>query len=167
MKEKMIDTILPLITVAAVILIAVVIGSCLGNRDSPPGSYANVRQVTAEQTNSNSVNAETSKSLSGSISIPGFERIIIKAGQLNQEIKLYNPQKNNCYFQISIYLSEGTEIFRSGLLAPGKALNSIKLAHALQQGTYKGAFLRYSCYSIADLQPLNGADINFTLEVEP
>ena len=32
MKEKIVDTILPLITVAAVILISVVIGSNLGNR---------------------------------------------------------------------------------------------------------------------------------------
>jgi hypothetical protein len=46
-------------------------------------------------------------SMSESISIPGFERATMKAKQLHQEISFYNPKQNNCYFQISILLSEG------------------------------------------------------------
>lgn len=99
MKDKFLDTILPLITVSAVILISVVIGSNLGNRDSPPGANSTVQTVMNEQP----VDILTdTASISDSISIPGFERAKMKAKQLHQEISFYNPKQNNCYFQISI-----------------------------------------------------------------
>jgi len=102
-----------------------------------------------------------------SIAIPGFDSLTMKEGQADQKVKLYNPEQNKCYFVLSIYLQDGKEIFHSSKLAPGEELNKIKLAQPLKAGTYKGAKLRYYCYDFEDLQPLNGADINFTLEVKP
>jgi hypothetical protein len=164
MKEKLVETILPLITVTAVILISVMVGSNIANRDSPISSPSPIQEVMQPV---ESFTANTGdKTPSGSISIPGFDRVTMKAKQLNQDITLYNPQQNDCYFQISIMLSEGVEIYRSGLLKPGQTLTSIKLSRTLEKGTYDGAILRYSCFTMDDLQPLNGADTKFTLEVE-
>jgi hypothetical protein len=103
----------------------------------------------------------------GSIAIPGFDRLTMKAGETKQEVTLYNPQQNECYFVLSMYLSDGAEIFHSSKLAPGETLDSIELTRPLEAGTYEGVTLRYTCYAFDDLKPLNGADINFKLEVEP
>lgn len=103
----------------------------------------------------------------GSIAIPGFDRMILKAGKTEQKAALFNPGENECYFVLGIYLPDGTEIFRSSKLAPGEALESIELKQPLEAGAHDGATLRYTCYAFDDLSPLNGADVNFRLEVEP
>lgn len=102
-----------------------------------------------------------------SITIPGFDSLTMKEGQTTQKVTLYNPQQNKCYFVLSMYLQDDKEIFHSSKLAPGEKLDTIELRQPLKAGTYEGAKLRYSCYAFDDLQPLNGADINFKLEVEP
>ena len=103
----------------------------------------------------------------GAISVPGFDRMIVKAGKTEQEAALFNPQGNDCYFVLTMYLPDGSEIYHSSKLAPGEKLEKIELERALEAGTYDGATLRYACYAFDDLKPLNGADINFRLEVEP
>lgn len=67
---------------------------------------------------------------------------------------------------ISLFLPGRAEIYRSGLLPPGKELNSIELLRPLEVGTYEGAFIRYACLSLENMEPLNGAEMNFTLEVK-
>lgn len=99
--------------------------------------------------------------------IPGFDCITLKAGKESQRVELYNPPQNECYFLISILLPDGTEIYKSEMLAPGQAISSISLNKALKAGIYEESSLIYSCYSIEDLSTMNGASIMFTLEVKP
>jgi hypothetical protein len=99
------------------------------------------------------------------IAIPGYAQLVMKAGDVMQDVELHNPQENSCYFVISIILPDGTEVFRSGLIEPGQKIDVIKLSQPLKAGTYENAVLRYSCYSIKDKKKLNGADTKFTLEV--
>lgn len=89
----------------------------------------------------------------------------MKAGDIIQEISLHNPAENPCYFVITIALPDGTGIYRSGMIEPGQKTSEIKLAQPLEAGTYKEAILQYSCYSVKDKTPMNGADMKFTLEV--
>lgn len=106
----------------------------------------------------------------GSIAIPGYERIILTAGQRTQAVTLENPPANDCYFVISILLPDGTELYKSGLIAPGSRVESIKLLITPEAGIYENAILRYSCWAVADdgtMQELNGADTILTLEVNP
>lgn len=103
---------------------------------------------------------------SDSISIPGFEQITLAEGKTLQEVRLYNPPANPCYFVISLFLPDGAEIYRSGLLPPGKELDTIELLRPLDAGTYEGAFIRYSCLSLDGMTSLNGADVDLTLEVK-
>lgn len=99
------------------------------------------------------------------IAIPGYARLVMKAGDLMQNVKLHNPAENPCYFVVSIILPDGTEVFRSGLLEPGQKIDAIKLSQSLEAGTYNDAILRYTCYSSKDKAPMNGADTKFILEV--
>lgn len=103
----------------------------------------------------------------GSISIPGFEKMTIPAGKSNVGCNIYNPEKNSCYFVAVISLDDGREIYRSDLIAPGKAIYSMTLSEPLEDGIYN-ATLTYYCYATDENQTeLNGATTHFILEVTP
>lgn len=110
-------------------------------------------------------NSGASINSSSGIEIPGYEVITMRAGEFSQKVRFFNPEGNQCYFQITIQLPDRTELFRSGMIPPGRTIEEIKLEETLEAGTYEGAFLLYSCYSLTDLQELNGATTQFTLEV--
>ena len=100
-----------------------------------------------------------------SISIPGFERMTIPAGEKTVPATLYNPEGNECYFKISIILSASSEeIYASKLISPGQRLYQIELSRALEAGTYS-AVLHYNAYTLTDQKDLNGANVPFELVV--
>ena len=102
-----------------------------------------------------------------SIEIPGFEGLHLQADQEKQAISLSNPKQNQCYFQITLCLEDGTELWKTELIEPGKASRTIKLNHKLKTGTYPNAVLKYACFKMdEDLTPLNGAETKITLWVK-
>ena len=101
-----------------------------------------------------------------SISIPGYDFFEFKANETKQNIILYNPKENTCYFEISFILEDGTKIWTSDLLEPDMSFTSINLDKTLDVGTYENVQLKYECYSLKDLEQLNGADIKVTLFVK-
>ena len=101
-----------------------------------------------------------------SILIPGYETIHFKAGEITQDVIFRNPQENNCRFRMSIYLSDGSEVWKADdFLEPGEAFVSIDLERVLERGTYCNAVMKYECYSLDGGAKLNGAEIRVTLEV--
>ena len=103
---------------------------------------------------------------SGSIAVPGFDRLIVRGRMLDAE-HIHNPERNVCYFVVSITLADGLEVYRSGVLAPGQSVGVVELSSELAPGAYEGVTARYSAFSLDSLSPLNGADIDFILEVLP
>lgn len=98
------------------------------------------------------------------IDIPGFDALNIKANQTDQSVNLYNPQENTVYFKMSIYLSDGTKLWESKLVEPGKAIYKITLNQSLPVGAYENCTLKYECFAMDDAQtPLNGSEIKFTM----
>lgn len=117
---------------------------------------------------SNSAPASTIQKIdTGSVYVPGYDFISMKAGETTIPAKLYNPEGNSCLIKAAIILPDGTEIFRSDMLNPGDTLDKIKLSKTVAAGTYEKTILRYFCYAPGDLRQLNGADVLFTLEVKP
>lgn len=102
-----------------------------------------------------------------SIAIPGYESLTLTANSKVQNLRLSNPRQNQCYFQITLYLEDGTELWKSDLIKPGKASKTMKLNQKLATGTYPNAILKYSCFKMNDeLTPLNGAETKLTLWVK-
>ena len=102
-----------------------------------------------------------------SIAVPGYEGLTLKADSKQQDLCLPNPAQNTCYFQISLFLDDGTLLWRSELIEPGKTSKPINLEKELEKGTYPKAVLHYSCFEMnEDLTPLNGAEIKVTLRVK-
>ena len=100
-----------------------------------------------------------------SISIPGYEKLSFAAGKTAQTVNLKNPLENACTFVLTLTLEDGETLWTGKALSPGEAFTRITLTRALDAGEYP-ATLHYDCYTIEDNQPLNGAEIQLTLEVK-
>lgn len=108
--------------------------------------------------------AESAPGSGENIAIPGYEKLSFAAGKTAQTVNLKNPPENACTFVLTLTL-EGSEILWTGkALSPGEAFTRITLNKALDAGEYP-AMLHYDCYTIEDNQPLNGAEIQLTIEV--
>ena len=101
----------------------------------------------------------------GSIAVPGFARMRIGADTQNVDVNLYNPAENPCYFKISLLLDDGTVLYESGLIEPGKGLYEITLSRALAPGAYD-AVVKYETFSPADMSVMNGVELNIKLIAE-
>ena len=99
------------------------------------------------------------------IAIPGYEKLDFAAGKTAQTVNLKNPAENACTFVLSLTLDDGTTLWTGEALSPGEAFTRITLTKALDAGSY-AATLHYDCYTIEDNTPLNGAEIQLTLEVK-
>ena len=110
--------------------------------------------------------AEVAPGSGENIAIPGYEKLSFAAGKTAQTVNLKNPADNTCAFVLTLTLDEGGETLWTGkALSPGEVFTRITLERALDAGEYP-AKLHYDCYTIEDNQPLNGAEIQLTLEVK-
>lgn len=101
-------------------------------------------------------------SVSVGIAIPGYKSITIDAGVTDVKVNLQNPAGNPCYFVISLLLDDGTQLYKSKMVEPGKGLYEITLSRALEEGEY-GAKVKYETFSLDELNSLNGAEVKITL----
>lgn len=125
--------------------------------------------LIGEKQNDSTQAAETTAAVEkdpSKISVPGYEFIRLKANTKIQDKVLSNPANNSCLFQLSLIMEDGTVIWESGYILPGKNSDPIELAQPLAPGDYP-ATLKYNCFTM-DLSrtPLNGAEIGLTLRVE-
>ena len=99
------------------------------------------------------------------IQIPGYDSLTLSADKKEQNMNLYNPEENTCYFRISLVLkSEEEVLWTSEYIEPGDELRSIRLNRPLKRGEYP-AILQYECFSLKDERPLNGANVELALRV--
>lgn len=99
----------------------------------------------------------------GRITIPGYAGIYFKAGTTQQAVDFHNPEINDCYFKISLYLSNDYLLYESNLIKPGEQLKEITINRKLEKGIYKNCLLVYQCYSLDDETPLNGSTQNIEI----
>ena len=109
--------------------------------------------------------AEANPGSGANIAIPGYEKLSFEAGKTAQAVNLKNPPENACTFVLTLTLEDGETLWTGKALSPGEAFTRIALTRALDAGEYP-ATLHYDCYSLNDNTPLNGAEIQLTLEVK-
>ena len=109
--------------------------------------------------------AEANPGSGENIAIPGYEKLDFAAGKTAQTVNLKNPAENACTFVLTLMLTGGETLWTGKALSPGEAFTRITLTKALDAGSY-AATLHYDCYTIEDNTPLNGAEIQLTLEVK-
>lgn len=152
-QKKVSNRIPWLLTIAAVLLLALAL-------------FLLLKGCETQMPNQDDAAATVEKN-PASIAIPGYEMLELKADSKKQSLCMPNPPQNCCYFQISLYLEDGTLLWQSELIEPGTNSKPIVLSQALEKGMYPNAVLRYSCYSQDEnLTPLNGAETKLTLWVK-
>ena len=109
--------------------------------------------------------AEAAPGSGVSIAIPGYEKLSFAADKRAQPVNLKNPPDNACTFVLTLTLEGGETLWTGEAISPGEAFTRITLERALDEGDYP-ATLHYDCYTIEDNQPLNGAELQLTLEVK-
>ena len=109
--------------------------------------------------------AEANPGSGANIAIPGYEKLDFAAGKTAQTVNLKNPAENACTFILTLTLEGGEALWTGEALSPGEAFTRITLNRALDAGEYP-ATLHYDCFSLQDNTPLNGAEIQLTLEVK-
>ena len=109
--------------------------------------------------------AEAASGSGENIAIPGYEKLDFATGKTAQVVSLKNPPENACTFVLSLTMEDGETLWTGKALSPGEAFTRIMLERALNAGEYP-ATLHYDCYTIEDNQPLNGAEIQLTIEVK-
>lgn len=135
------------------------------------GNFEKVKDILSPDIDSAATNwkgpENENDSLSRGIAIPGYESMKLRANKLDQKVSIYNPEENNCYFVITLCLPNGTEIYKSKMIEPGKGLYNIVLNQKIQKGIYENSILKYECFAMDEsLSELNGASVNLKLEVK-
>ena len=147
-----------LLLIIVIILILLLFKCCSSNRGTkPPPSD------TSSTTETNKTLDFIPAGEEGRITIPGYAGIYFKAGTTQQTVDFHNPETNNCYFKISLYLSNDFLLYESDLIKPGEQLKEITINQKLEKGLYKNCLLVYQCYSLNDETPLNGSTQNIEI----
>ncbi len=146
-----------LLLIVIVILILLLFKCCSSNRgtEPPPSDTTS----TTENKTLDFIPAGEE----GRITIPGYAGIYFKAGTTQQTVDFHNPKTNDCYFKISLYLSNNYLLYKSDLIKPGEQLKEITINQKLEKGIYKNCLLVYQCYSLNDKTPLNGSTQNIEI----
>lgn len=148
-----------LIVMLAFITLTGCSGNTNGNADKLKKDYSNIE-------------------MNPNIAIPGYESLEFKAGKEKQSVDFYNPDENTCFFRISLVVKdesdtangeegnagEETVLWTSEMIEPGEHVKSIKLSKELENGEYT-ATLKYECFRLQDKTPLNGSNVELTLNV--
>ena len=96
----------------------------------------------------------------GGIAVPGFSTLHFAADECTQQVNLYNPESNTCYFIFEIFI-EGELMWESGYCQPGDGYYEITLENPCSAGFFSGE-IRVLCYSV-DGERLNSA--RFPVEI--
>ncbi len=94
----------------------------------------------------------------------GFKRMEIASNKRNVRVYLVNPKENKVNLVASIYLADGTLLYRSDKIPVGYAIYDARLNFALDSGNYD-AIIKYEAFE-SDGKQVNGAVLNFELIVK-
>lgn len=97
------------------------------------------------------------------IAIPGIKELVFSAGTKTQQVNFYNPEENDCYFKMELYV-DGDLLWESGNVAPGDGYYTIELNKSLPAGERVG-FLHIRCFK-QDGTELNSAQVKFNLIIQ-
>lgn len=151
-----------LFTLIAVLIIVIVILLFRSCQNSPKENQSQEKDSSSAAEKSLDF-TPYADSESGKITLPAVTGLNFKANQKKQTVDFKNPDSNRVNFEISIKLSDDSEIWRSDTLKPGEQIKSITLYQPLQRGLYANCSLVYECYDPDTNQQLNGGRVKIEI----
>ena len=138
--------------------------------EKPNNNGGGVGLVVDGNANDNKLETEAEK-VDG-IAIPGWGSLTIPAGQTKDIVANFNnPAENAGKYYLTFELallnadgSKGEVLYKSGLLEPGKYIQTITLSRALEAGEYE-ANMFVQPYKMSDKSPTNNMNSKMKLIV--
>lgn len=161
-KKKSTSMILSIVLLILILVLGIAFVFQLKNKQN--AAVGNSGRIDAEASDWDT-NLNAPSEIQGQILVPGYSGATIAAGDKTLSLRIGNPAENNCYLQATLQLADGTVLFESDLLEPGKGYEKIELSQTLQPGSYD-AMVHYQGYSMdEEPQMLNSCDSGFVLTV--
>lgn len=177
------NKLVPILVVLVVILIAAVAVLLMKGRSQAGSPSVETEAISAEQPKEKpsldaaageyqETEAETKGEAPG-IAIPGWGSITLPANTTTAKgcVDFYNPDANAGWYYLTFEIRIPDEkggyetIYQSGLIEPGKHIQSIELIRPLEAGEYD-AVIHVQPYSLdEELNELNNADMKTVLKV--
>lgn len=162
----------------AFLIIIMVFGTLIGCTENGGNPETSEKAVATEESGDKPKKDYSNIVENPNIAIPGYESLEFKAGKEKQSVDFYNPDENTCFFRISLVVKDETDtangeegnvgeetvLWTSEMIEPGEHVKSIKLSKELESGEYT-ATLKYECFRLQDKSPLNGSNVELTLNV--
>ena len=98
------------------------------------------------------------------VTIQATTGFVFQSHSLNQDVDIPNPKKNKYGFVISLYLGDGTLLYKSTIVNPGERISHIELSKSLDNGIYRNSIMVYRFYSTDDLRPVSQCE--FPVEIK-
>lgn len=159
MKSKKSNILLQWFVALLILMIFFPLKQCSSNSGS---SIALSPDNHAAEWNGNQSLPLQTRQTDGGIAIPGFNELTFYAEQKQQQVNLYNPATNDCFFLMTLFVNE-EQLWKSGYVAPGTGFYEIELDNSLRVGEYNG-YLKIQCFR-ENGEELNSAKVNFHLYV--
>lgn len=99
------------------------------------------------------------------ILIPGFDNIQVSKNYKEKGLQLFNPQKNDVYFQYTVTLDDSNKVLcKTDLIPPGKSVEVLPWAN-LNPGNYD-ITIKIQTYSLKNSkETLNGANLKIKMNI--
>lgn len=160
-RKKKADNII--IAVLSILLIAFicVLAYVILQEKEIAGSSAHIDENASEWDDG----IDNESEIEGRILVPGYSGAKMRSTDTTLKLRIGNPKENTCYLQATLQLEDGTVLYESELIEPGKGYEEVELKQTLEVGEYE-AFVHYQGYSM-DENPemLNSCDSAFILKV--
>lgn len=144
---------LPIILFPLLLCLILSFAFCGRNSNAPTNEPVSpIEDVSNETTTENKYNPEYEVPLNDNVTESTFENkeidiklkacyIMVVSKETGMATVVFSNDKNNpCDLYFSVYLSDGTLLYKSKAVAPGNELTKIQLNTVLDEGTYKGYY---------------------------
>lgn len=143
-----------------VIILGVLIRSC--SKQVYDNMTATPDEQSVEWNGEQNISNPHAKSYVGSY-IPGFDTLYLVANTKNQKVNFYNPESNNCYFKMYLYIDDRM-VWQSEFVKPGRGFYDITLSREYQPCNTTG-YLKIECYSLDAVKLTKTVNIKFNVEI--
>ena len=176
MERKTKNLIIVLIVLVLILVLSLGAVLLLGGRltrSAPPATSGSGVGLTIDKDAGEYV--EQKKESVPGVAIPGWASLTLPADttKIKGSVDFYNPEANEGWYYLTYELrlpdssAQGYEVlYTSGLIEPGKHIQSITLSRGLPAGEYD-AVIHVQPYTLdEEMTPLNNADLKTTLVVK-
>ena len=92
--------------------------------------------------------AWSEEALIETVEISAVSDLVFIAGEREQQVDFVNYAENDFAICAVVYMSDGTELLRTGLILPGEAATEAVLSAILGPGVYPNATIVYEIYEL-------------------